>query len=158
MRIVVLAVAGGLQPVVLIEAGELVRGRYLCRDLSVRLPALRRVVEEIHLWKEHLEIADVVARAADARFEIRTPQRSEEPDLIALDRTAEAAVELAHDRGCRSPARTRRTGMAARARRAVVDVVAVPAHRLVRIRRRALERIAAALGDDVDVQAGAHGG
>ena len=133
-------------------------GRQLRRDLRVRLPALRGVVEEIDVRKEHLEKAHVVAGPADAGFEIRVPQRPEEPHLVAFDRPAQAAVELAYDRGCRRPARARRTGVAARARRAVVDVVAVPTLRLIGVRRRPLERIAAALGDDVDVEARAHRG
>jgi hypothetical protein len=58
----------------LVERRKLVRRGELRGDFRVRLPALCRVVEEIDVRKEHLEIPDVVGRAADAGLEIRITQ------------------------------------------------------------------------------------
>src|SRR5205814_2000378 len=111
-----LTVAGSLQPILLDERSNLVPAR-LHRDFSVRLCAFRRVVEQLGIRKEILEPLHFYLGPADTCFEIGASDRAEEPDLVALDWSADAAVELSDDGRRRRAHRGRSGRLAGRARR-----------------------------------------
>ena len=154
--VVIFTVTRRKQPILLNEGCELVRRRELRRHLAVRLPAFGGVVEQRDIGKERPEPRHLLRRAADARLEIGAAQGAEEPDSVALDRSPESAVELFHKRRRGRTHSGRRRRVATRARRTVLHVVAVHVLGLIRERRGAFELVAAALGDDIDVQSDAH--
>jgi len=88
----------------------------------------------------------------------RSARRSEPKNqiLFALDRTAEAAVELLHDGRRRRARGGRRRRLAGRARRTVVGVVAIPALGWYSNAPDPLNVLPPLFRDDVDVQADAH--
>src|SRR5262245_15153697 len=97
----------------------------LRRHLAIRLRALRVVVEELGPGRQTLQALNLDRGPADPRLEIGSPDRTEEPDPIALDRSADAGVELPDDGRCWRADRGCRRRLARCARRTVVDVVAV---------------------------------
>ena len=146
------------------DPGEFVRRTEAGGDLQVGLVAFDDVVEQLGLGVEALDVGHILAGAGDRHFDGRVAERAEEPDLVPQDRAAERRVELLETVLGRRASRRLEVVLAGRrlqlrvhgesGRRA--GVVTVPLERLVGEPGRPLERVAAALGDDVDGQARPH--
>ena len=115
--------------------------------LGEPLGRLGLIVERLKVGTERLQSLEVRGRAADGVGQAIDSNRAEEPDQVSLDRSAQRAIPLIDllNRRCAAAAGARALG-----------VVAVPRHRLQRCRSLAMEHVATARRDDVDVDAGAH--
>ena len=159
---VVLAGTREVGDIELVIAREIVVRAELRRHLGVGPETLEDVREEVNPRRELFENLHLATGPADLGGVPRQPAGMEEPHPVPGNGPADGVVELLHLLEGRGPRRRGKFVLAEEALDivAVADlapgVVAVPVDRLVGGSDRAVELVAAALGDDVDDETVAH--